>query len=78
MQAWRDNDQATAATLAVSAAVTAAFAVGVPTTVQDRGCMSGGFDPTSCVFRTDLGEVQVRTTKSGDGWIVDQVIVSAE
>jgi hypothetical protein len=77
MQAWRAGDAQAAGTVALSSAVERAFAAGIPSSVQPTGCMTGGFDPTSCAFRTDLGEAQVRTTQLGGGWIVDQVIVSA-
>jgi hypothetical protein len=77
MQAWRDGDAQAAATVALAPAVQTAFAAGVPSSVRSTGCMTGGFDPTSCAFRTDLGEVQVRATQRGGGWVVDQVIISA-
>ena len=38
--------------------------------------MSGDVDPIACVYASDLGEVQVRATHDGDGWIVDQVEVT--
>lgn len=76
MAAWRAGDQVAAATLAPASVVQSAFAAGVPSSVQSRGCSSGNFDPTMCVYRTDLGEAQVRATKQGDGWIVDQVKVT--
>lgn len=77
MQAWRYGDPQAAAMVALASAVQSAFAAGVPSSVRPTGCMTGGFDPSSCAFRTDLGEVQVRATQLGGGWVVDQVIVSA-
>jgi hypothetical protein len=76
VQAWLDGDQAAASAVALAPAVQSAFAAGVPASVQNRGCSSPDFDPASCVYRTDLGEAQVRATKQGDGWIIDQVKVS--
>ncbi len=76
VQAWRDGDQAAAATYALPPAVQAAFAAGIPARLTNRGCMSGDVDPISCVYASELGEVQVRATEQGGGWIVDQVQVT--
>ena len=78
VQAWRDGDQAAAATYALAPAVQAAFAAGVPARLTNRGCMSGDVDPISCVYASELGEVQVRATQQGGGWIVDQVEVTPD
>jgi microcystin degradation protein MlrC len=76
VQAWRDGDQAAAATYALPPAVQSAFAAGVPARLTNRGCMSGDVDPISCVYASELGEVQVRATQQDGGWVVDQVQVT--
>ena len=76
VQAWRDGDRAAASIYALPAAVQAAFAAGVPARLTNRGCMSGDVDPLSCVYASELGEVQVRATQQIGGWIVDQVEVT--
>ena len=77
IDAWKAGDQAGAATLAPAEAVQVLFAAGTPTSVEARGCSDAKYDPAQCVFRTDIGEVQIRTTMQGDGWVVDQARVTA-
>ena len=76
VQAWRDGDRAAAAIFGLAPAVQSAFAAGVPKRMTNRGCMTGDVDPISCVYASELGEVQVRATQQGGGWIVDQVEVT--
>ena len=76
VKAWRNGNRLLAATVAVEAAVDAAFGVGDPGSVQDRGCNQPPQPPVLCVFRTDAGELQLRIRPEGDGWIVDQARVS--
>ncbi|MGI8664173.1 MAG: hypothetical protein ACR2LQ_13340 [Acidimicrobiales bacterium] len=76
LDAWKAADERGAATIAEPAAVQALFAAGTPATVEARGCSDAKYDPAQCVFRTDVGEVQVRTTMQGGGWVVDQARVS--
>jgi len=77
IDAWKAGDEAGAATVAPADAVQALFAVGMPSSVEARGCSDAKYDPAQCVFRTDVGEVQIRTTMQGDGWVVDQARVTA-
>jgi hypothetical protein len=78
IDAWRDGNQLLAATIAVPAAVDAVFTAGAPGSIQDRGCNTPPpGSPVLCVYRTDVGEVQVRAQERPDGWIVDQARVSA-
>jgi hypothetical protein len=54
------------------------FAAGEPGSPQNRGCNHPPADtPVLCVYRTAVGELQVRAQPRPDGWIVDQAIVSA-
>jgi hypothetical protein len=79
LDAWRDGNQLAALTIAEQAAVDTVFAAGAPGRVQSRGCNSPPPDsPVLCVYRTDVGEVQVRAQPVPDGWIVDQAIVSTD
>ena len=77
VNAWRQGDQQLAATVAVQAAVDAVFAAGEPGSVQSRGCNEPPQPPVLCVYKTDVGEVQLRIRPERDGWIVDQARVSA-
>ena len=77
IDAWKAGDQAGAATLGPPEAVQVLFAAGTPSRVEARGCSDAKYDPAQCVFRTDVGEVQIRTTMQGDGWVVDQARVTA-
>ena len=77
IDAWKAGDEAGAATLAPAEAVQVLFAAGTPGSVEARGCSDAKYDPAQCVFRTDVGEVQIRTTMQGDGWVVDQARLTA-
>jgi hypothetical protein len=64
-------------TIALAAAVDGVFAAGEPGFLENRGCNHPPADSAVlCVYRTGVGELQVRTQPSADGWIVDQAIVS--
>ncbi|MEO7556102.1 MAG: hypothetical protein ABIV94_05805 [Acidimicrobiales bacterium] len=76
LDAWAAGDQAAAATVALPAAVQSLFGAGTPGDIQARGCSDAKFDPASCVYRTDAGEVQLRATMQGGGWIVEQARVT--
>jgi hypothetical protein len=77
INAWRDGNDLKARTIALAAAVDAVFGAGGPGSVQARGCNSPpNGSPVLCVYRTAVGEVQVRVQEQPDGWIVDQAIVS--
>ena len=76
IDAWKAGDEATAATVAAPSAVRVLFDAGTPHSVESRGCSDPKYDPAQCVYRTDLGEVQVRTTMQGDGWVVDQARIT--
>jgi hypothetical protein len=78
VNAWRNGDRDAALTVALPAAVDAVFAAGEPGSPQNRGCNHPPADtPVLCVYRTAVGELQVRAQPRPDGWIVDQAIVSA-
>jgi len=75
--AWSDGNRLAAQAIAVPAAVDAVFSAGDPGSLQNRGCNSPPADsPVLCVYRTAVGELQVRATPGPDGWIIDQAIVS--
>jgi hypothetical protein len=76
LDAWKAGDEAGAAAVAEPDAVQALFGAGTPTSVESRGCSDAKYDPAQCVYRTDLGEVQIRTTMRGDGWVVDQARIT--
>jgi hypothetical protein len=78
VNAWRNGDRVAALTIAIAAAVDAVFTAGEPGSLQNRGCNRPPDEgPVLCVYRTSVGELQVRTQPRPDGWIVDQAIVSA-
>jgi hypothetical protein len=76
--AWRNGDRETALTIAVPAAVDAVFSAGEPGSLENRGCNRPPADsPVLCVYRTAVGELQVRAQPQPNGWIIDQAKVSA-
>jgi hypothetical protein len=76
--AWHAGDHAAALAIALPVAVESVFAAGDPGPLENRGCNSPPVDsPVLCVYKTQLGELQVRTQPRPDGWIVDQAILSA-
>ncbi|MEY2422198.1 MAG: hypothetical protein QOI95_2265 [Acidimicrobiaceae bacterium] len=78
VNAWRNADRDAALTIALPTAVDAVFAAGEPGSPQNRGCNHPPADtPVLCVYKTAVGELQVRAQPRPDGWIVDQAIVSA-
>ena len=74
--AWRGDNQLAALTIALPAAVQSAFAAGAPGFTENRGCNHPAQGPVLCVYRTAVGELQVRIQPGPDGWVVDQAIVS--
>ena len=77
VNAWRDGNVLAALTIALPAAVDAVFAAGEPGSLENRGCNHPPADsPVYCVYRTKVGELQVRARPRPDGWIVDQAILS--
>jgi hypothetical protein len=79
VNAWRDGDRALASSIARPPAVDAVFAAGEPGSLQNRGCNSPPPNsPVLCVYKTAVGELQVRLVPEADGWIVDQAKVSAD
>jgi hypothetical protein len=74
--AWHAGDRDTALTIALPAAVDAVFAAGDPGSLQNRGCNHPVDGPVLCVYKTAVGELQVRAQPQVDGWIVDQAIIS--
>jgi hypothetical protein len=77
LTAWHNGDQAAASAIAAPAAVFAVFSAGKPGRVEDRGCNTPPVKgPVLCVYRTAVGELQVRVQPRPDGWYVDQAIVS--
>src|SRR5688500_2199600 len=78
VNAWRAADRDGALTIAFVAAVDAVFAAGEPGFLEHRGCNRPPPDtPVLCVYRTGVGELQVRAQPYEGGWIIDQAIVSA-
>lgn len=76
VNAWRAGDRATALTIALPAAVDSVFNAGEPGSPQNRGCNRPADGPVLCVYKTAVGELQIRLQPQSDGWIVDQAIVS--
>jgi len=76
--AWRNSDPGAAASIATPEAIDAVFRAGDPGRVENRGCDTPVEGPVLCVYRTAVGEVQVRVQPRSDGWFVDQAIVSAD
>lgn len=77
VNAWRDGNHLAALTIALPAAVDAVFAAGDPGPPESRGCnRPPGDGPVLCVYKTRVGELQVRLQPGPAGWIVDQAIVS--
>src|SRR3954453_1075329 len=76
--AWRDGNQLAALTIALPSAVQSVFDAGAPGFTENRGCNRPPPDsPVLCVYRTAIGELQVRVQPQPDGgWVVDQAIVS--
>jgi hypothetical protein len=75
--AWRAGDRDLAADVADQRAVETLFAI-APEAPEDRGCNdppAGG--ATYCVYRLDAGELQVRATPRGGGFVVDVVILGS-
>jgi hypothetical protein len=78
VNAWHAGDRAAALAIAVPKAVDAVFAAGEPGALQNRGCNRPPANtPVLCVYKTDIGELQVQVQPGPDGWIVDQAILSA-
>jgi hypothetical protein len=77
VNAWHAGDRAAALAIALREAVDAVFNAGDPGSLQNRGCNHPpGDSPVLCVYKTNIGELQVRAQPRPDGWIVDQAIVS--
>jgi hypothetical protein len=78
VNAWRAGDRDAALAIALPTAVDAVFSAGAPGSLQNRGCNRPPADtPVLCVYKTDVGELQLRAQPGTDGWIVDQAILSA-
>jgi hypothetical protein len=76
LNAWRAGNGLAALTVADKAAVDVVFAI-PPEAGQSRGCNSSGADPSYCVYRLSAGELQLRVSKRGDGWIVSGAILGS-
>ena len=77
VNAWHAGDREAALAIATPSAVDSVFTAGDPGSLQNRGCNHPPADtPVLCVYKTNVGELQVRTQPLTDGWIVDQAIVS--
>jgi hypothetical protein len=76
MSAWQAGDAGFAALVADPPAVAALFAIPAES-FEARGCNAGDADPTYCVYRLDAGELQLRITRRGDGWIVAGAILGS-
>jgi hypothetical protein len=78
VNAWKAGNRLLASTVAAPAAVESVFGAGNPGAVQNRECNQPPADsPVLCIYKTDVGEVQLRVQRRPDGWIVDQAKVSA-
>ena len=78
INAWKAGDRDTASTVALPAAVDAVFSAGDPGSAENRGCNSPPADsPVLCVYRTGVGELQIRVQPQADGWVIDQALLSA-
>jgi len=77
VNAWHAGDRDAALTIALPEAVDAVFTAGEPGSLENRGCNHPPADtPVLCVYKTNIGELQLRVQPRADGWIVDQAIVS--
>jgi hypothetical protein len=74
IDAWHAGDRATAAAVASPAAVEVVFGI-PPGTMQARGCNQSGTSPSYCVYRTSVGELQLKLTNDGPGWLVADAIL---
>jgi hypothetical protein len=74
IDAWHAGDRVTAAVVASPAAVDVVFGI-PPGTMQARGCNQSGVSPSYCVYRTSVGELQLKLTNDGPGWLVADAIL---
>jgi hypothetical protein len=74
--AWRAGNHLAALTAADKAAVDVLFAI-PPEAGEARGCNASGADPSYCVYRLSAGELQLKVSKRGDGWIVSGAILGS-
>jgi hypothetical protein len=77
VNAWRSGDVEAALAIALPTAVDSVFNAGDPGSLENRGCNHPPDGAVLCVYKTGIGELQVRVQPQPDGWIVDQAILSA-
>lgn len=76
--AWKADDRATAATLAVPAAIEGQWATAPGDYAVYNACDSAEFDTSGCLFRGAGGTIQYTMEKAaGDRWIVTAAFFSA-
>lgn len=77
MAAWRAGDRRAALVVADVDAVDALFAI-APEAGQRHSCNRPGANVRiTCGFRLTVGELTVRASPRGDGFIIDQVILGS-
>lgn len=68
--AWVADDKVTAATVADPAAVENMWQAARGSYSLYNKCASGEFDTSGCLFRGNLGTIQIDLEKRGDNWVV--------
>jgi hypothetical protein len=74
IDAWHAGDRVTGLAVASPTAVDVVFGI-PPGTMQARGCNQSGVSPSYCVYRTSAGELQLKLTNDGPGWLVADAIL---
>lgn len=68
--AWFADDKVTAATVADQAAIDAMWQAKRGDYSLYNHCSTGEFDTSGCLFRGNLGTIQIDLEKRGDNWVV--------
>ena len=74
--AWKSDDKDNAKVVAEPAAIDALWAVPAGDYTPYRGCDTGEFDTSGCLFRGDPGTIQFELEQRNDRWIVTSVVFS--
>lgn len=75
--AWFANDKVTAATMADPVAVDAMWKTARGDYSLYNHCSTGEFDTSGCLFRGNLGTIQIDLEKRGANWVVAGAFYSA-
>lgn len=75
--AWFADDKVTASTVADPAAVTAMWKTARGDYSLYNSCSTGEFDTSGCLFRGNLGTIQIDLEKRGANWVVAGAFYSA-